>query len=74
MALLEPKVAILDETDSGLTDALKIVANGVNQLASPENATILITHYQRLPISCRTLFWCEHGRIISSGGNNLALN
>jgi Fe-S cluster assembly ATP-binding protein len=49
MALLEPKLAILDETDSGLDiDALKIVADGVNQLMSPENATILITHYQRL--------------------------
>ena len=49
MALLEPKLAILDETDSGLDiDALKIVADGVNQLASPENAILLITHYQRL--------------------------
>ena len=49
MALLEPKLAILDETDSGLDiDALKIVANGVNQLTNPENATIMITHYQRL--------------------------
>ncbi len=49
MALLEPKLGILDETDSGLDiDALRIVANGVNQLASPENSTILITHYQRL--------------------------
>ena len=49
MALLEPKVAILDETDSGLDiDALKIVAGGVNQLASPDNGTIRISHYQRL--------------------------
>ena len=49
MALLEPKLAILDETDSGLDiDALRIVANGVNNLRSPDNATIIITHYQRL--------------------------
>ncbi len=49
MAILEPKLAILDETDSGLDiDALRIVANGVNQLRSKENATIVITHYQRL--------------------------
>lgn len=49
MAMLEPKLAILDETDSGLDiDALRIVANGVNQLRTPENAAIVITHYQRL--------------------------
>ena len=49
MAMLEPKLAILDETDSGLDiDALRIVAKGVNELRSPENATIVITHYQRL--------------------------
>jgi Fe-S cluster assembly ATP-binding protein len=49
MAVLEPRLAILDETDSGLDiDALRIVARGVNKLRSPQNATILITHYQRL--------------------------
>ena len=58
MAMLEPKLAILDETDSGLDiDALRIVAKGVNELRSPENSTIVITHYQRLldyirPTSC----------------------
>jgi Fe-S cluster assembly ATP-binding protein len=76
MALLEPKVAILDETDSGLDiDALKIVANGVNQLASPENATILITHYQRLLnyIVPDYVHVMAGGRIIKSGGKELAL-
>lgn len=75
MALLEPKVAILDETDSGLDiDALKIVANGVNQLASPENATILITHYQRLLnyIVPDFVHVMANGRIIRSGGKELA--
>ncbi len=75
MALLEPKVAILDETDSGLDiDALKIVANGVNQLASPENATILITHYQRLLnyIVPDFVHVMANGRIINSGGKELA--
>ena len=76
MALLEPKVAILDETDSGLDiDALKIVANGVNQLASHENATILITHYQRLLnyIVPDFVHVMAEGRIINTGGKELAL-
>ncbi|MHC5935587.1 Fe-S cluster assembly ATPase SufC [Nostoc sp.] len=76
MALLEPKLGILDETDSGLDiDALRIVANGVNQLASPENATILITHYQRLLdyIVPDFVHVMANGRIITSGGKELAL-
>ncbi|MBD2344708.1 Fe-S cluster assembly ATPase SufC [Anabaena subtropica] len=76
MALLEPKLAILDETDSGLDiDALKIVAHGVNQLASPENATILITHYQRLLdyIVPDFVHVMARGQIITSGGKELAL-
>ncbi len=70
MALLEPKLAILDETDSGLDiDALKIVASGVNQLASAENATMVITHYQRLVdyIIPDFIHVMEPGRIIRSG-------
>lgn len=76
MALLEPRLAILDETDSGLDiDALKVVANGVNKLRSPENATIVITHYQRLldfiiPDYVHVLF---DGRIVKSGDKSLAL-
>lgn len=76
MALLEPKLGILDETDSGLDiDALRIVANGVNQLASPENATILITHYQRLLdyIVPDFVHVMANGQIITSGGKELAL-
>ncbi|OUL19826.1 Fe-S cluster assembly ATPase SufC [Nostoc sp. 106C] len=76
MALLEPKLAILDETDSGLDiDALKIVANGVNQLASPENATIMITHYQRLLnyIVPDYVHVMARGQILMSGGKDLAL-
>ncbi|MBD2250182.1 Fe-S cluster assembly ATPase SufC [Nostoc parmelioides] len=76
MALLEPKLAILDETDSGLDiDALKIVAHGVNQLASPENATLLITHYQRLLdyIVPDFVHVMARGQIITSGGKELAL-
>jgi Fe-S cluster assembly ATP-binding protein len=75
MALLEPKLAILDETDSGLDiDALKIVANGVNKLKSKDNATIVITHYQRLldyiiPDFVHILY---KGRIVKSGGKELA--
>ena len=75
MAMLEPKMAILDETDSGLDiDALRIVANGVNKLKSKENATIIITHYQRLldyivPDFVHVLY---NGRIIKSGDKNLA--
>jgi Fe-S cluster assembly ATP-binding protein len=76
MAVLEPELAILDETDSGLDiDALRIVANGVNQLKSPENATIVITHYQRLldyiiPDVVHVLF---DGKIVKSGPKELAL-
>lgn len=76
MALLEPKLGILDETDSGLDiDALKIVANGVNQLTSPENAIVLITHYQRLLnyIEPDYVHVMEGGRIVTTGGKELAL-
>ncbi len=75
MALLEPKLAILDETDSGLDiDALRVVANGVNNLRSPDNATIIITHYQRLldyiiPDFVHVLY---KGRIVKSGDKTLA--
>ncbi|MFN5148389.1 MAG: Fe-S cluster assembly ATPase SufC [Flavobacteriia bacterium] len=76
MAMLQPKLAILDETDSGLDiDALRIVANGVNKLKSPTNATIVITHYQRLldyivPDFVHVLY---NGRIVKSGPKELAL-
>jgi Fe-S cluster assembly ATP-binding protein len=76
MAILEPKLAILDETDSGLDiDALRIVANGVNQLKTPENATIVITHYQRLldyviPDVVHVLY---DGKIVKTGGKELAI-
>ena len=76
MAVLEPKLAILDETDSGLDiDALRIVANGVNTLKRPTNATIVVTHYQRLlnyivPDFVHVLVG---GRIVRSGGKELAL-
>jgi Fe-S cluster assembly ATP-binding protein len=76
MALLEPKLAILDETDSGLDiDALKIVAQGVNAMRSPERAIIVVTHYQRLldyiiPDFVHVL---SAGRIVKSGGKELAL-
>ncbi|MEO1430122.1 MAG: Fe-S cluster assembly ATPase SufC [Cyanobacteria bacterium J06633_8] len=76
MALLEPDLAILDETDSGLDiDALKIVANGVNQLTNPENATIMITHYQRLLnyIVPDYVHVMAKGQIIKSAGKELAL-
>ncbi len=76
MALLEPTLAILDETDSGLDiDALKIVANGVNQLAKPENTTLLITHYQRLLnyIVPDFVHVMESGRILTTGTKELAL-
>jgi Fe-S cluster assembly ATP-binding protein len=75
MAVLEPKLAILDETDSGLDiDALRIVANGVNALRKPDNATILVTHYQRLlnyivPDFVHVL---ADGQIVKSGGKELA--
>jgi Fe-S cluster assembly ATP-binding protein len=76
MAIFEPKLAILDEPDSGLdVDALKIVAEGINQLRSPERALILVTHYQRIlnyvvPDSVHTLI---NGRVVKSGGKDLAL-
>ena len=76
MAMLEPKLSILDETDSGLDiDALRIVASGVNKLKSPNNATVVITHYQRLldyivPDFVHVLY---KGRIVKSGGKELAL-
>jgi Fe-S cluster assembly ATP-binding protein len=76
MALLEPKLAILDETDSGLDiDALKIVSDGVNQLTNPENATILITHYQRILnyIEPDYVHVMAAGRILMTGGKELAL-
>lgn len=76
MALLEPTLAILDETDSGLDiDALKIVANGVNQLSKPDNSMILITHYQRLLnyIEPDFVHVMEQGRILTTGGKELAL-
>lgn len=76
MAILEPKLGILDEMDSGLDiDALKIVANGVNQLSNPENAMILITHYQRLLnyIEPDYIHVMEAGRIIMTGPKELAL-
>ena len=76
MAVLQPKLAVLDETDSGLDiDALKIVANGVNKLRSNDNATIVVTHYQRLlnyivPDFVHVLY---NGKIVKSGGKELAL-
>jgi Fe-S cluster assembly ATP-binding protein len=76
MAMLEPKLAILDETDSGLDiDALKIVANGVNQLSNADNAILLITHYQRLLdyIVPDFVHVMEGGRILTTGGKELAL-
>src|SRR5690606_26116322 len=76
MALLEPKLCVLDETDSGLDiDALRIVAEGVNALRSPDRAIIVITHYQRLldyivPDAVHVL---SKGRVVKSGGKELAL-
>ncbi len=76
MAVLEPKLAVLDETDSGLDiDALKIVADAVNTLRRPDNATVVVTHYQRLldyiiPDYVHVL---ANGRIVKSGGKELAL-
>jgi Fe-S cluster assembly ATP-binding protein len=75
MAMLEPKLAILDETDSGLDiDALRVVANGVNKLKNSENATIVITHYQRLldHIIPDYVHVLHNGRIVKSGGKELA--
>ncbi|HEY9808337.1 MAG TPA: Fe-S cluster assembly ATPase SufC [Halomicronema sp.] len=76
MALLEPKLAILDETDSGLDiDALRIVSNGVNQLANTENTMLVITHYQRLLdyIVPDFVHVMEQGRILTTGSKELAL-
>ena len=76
MAVLEPKLAVLDETDSGLDiDALRVVADGVNKLRTPDNAIVLVTHYQRLlnyivPDFVHVLY---RGRIVRSGGKELAL-
>jgi Fe-S cluster assembly ATP-binding protein len=76
MAMLEPKLSILDETDSGLDiDALRIVANGVNKLKSKDNSTIVITHYQRLldyivPDIVHVLY---KGKIVKTAGKELAL-
>ena len=75
MAVLEPKLSILDETDSGLDiDALRVVATGVNSLRAPDRATIVVTHYQRLlnyivPDFVHVL---SYGRIVKSGGKELA--
>jgi Fe-S cluster assembly ATP-binding protein len=75
MAMLEPTLAILDETDSGLDiDALKVVANGINTLKSQDNAFVIITHYQRLleyivPDFVHVMY---DGRIVKSGGKGLA--
>jgi Fe-S cluster assembly ATP-binding protein len=76
MALLEPRLAVLDETDSGLDiDALKIVADGVNRLRSPERSSIVITHYQRLLnyIVPDIVHVLSKGRIVKTGGKELAL-
>jgi Fe-S cluster assembly ATP-binding protein len=76
MALLEPVLAILDETDSGLDiDALRVVAHGVNRLRTPDNAVLLVTHYQRLlnHIVPDFVHVIDQGRIIKTGGKELAL-
>ena len=76
MALLEPKLAVLDETDSGLDiDALKVVSEGVNQLRSPNRAMVVITHYQRLldHIVPDVVHVLSRGRIVRTGGKELAL-
>src|SRR5215468_2736982 len=76
MAILDPRLAVLDETDSGLDiDALKVVAGGVNQLRSPQRAMVLVTHYQRLLdyIVPDVVHVLVDGRIVKSGGKDLAL-
>jgi Fe-S cluster assembly ATP-binding protein len=76
MALLEPRLAILDETDSGLDiDALRVVATGINRLAGADNATVLVTHYQRMLnyVVPDYVHVMESGRIIKTGGRELAL-
>jgi Fe-S cluster assembly ATP-binding protein len=76
MAMLQPKLAVLDETDSGLDiDAIRVVANGVNKFRHKDNAVLLVTHYQRLlnyvvPDFVHVLY---NGRIVKSGGKQLAL-
>jgi Fe-S cluster assembly ATP-binding protein len=76
MAILEPKLCILDETDSGLDiDALRVVSKGVNEMRSPDRAFIVITHYQRLldHIIPDFVHVLSNGRIVKSGGKELAL-
>lgn len=76
MAMLEPSLALLDETDSGLDiDALRIVSNGINKLMSPERSVILVTHYQRLLdyVNPTYVHVLRGGRIVKSGGPELAL-
>jgi Fe-S cluster assembly ATP-binding protein len=76
MALLEPWLAFLDETDSGLDiDALRIVANGINSLRTPENAMVLVTHYQRLLslVVPDYVHVMDRGRLVRTGGKDLAL-
>jgi len=76
MAVLEPRLCVLDETDSGLDiDALKVVADGVNRLRSPERAFVVITHYQRLLnyIVPDVVHVLSRGRIVKTGGKELAL-
>jgi Fe-S cluster assembly ATP-binding protein len=76
MAVLEPKLAILDETDSGLDiDALRVVANGVNSLRSPERAMVVVTHYQRLLdyVEPDVVHVLSDGRILRSGDKSLAV-
>jgi Fe-S cluster assembly ATP-binding protein len=76
MALLEPRLCVLDETDSGLDiDALKVVSDGVNRLRSPERAFVVITHYQRLLdyIVPDVVHVLSRGRIVKTGGKELAL-
>jgi Fe-S cluster assembly ATP-binding protein len=76
MLVLEPKLALLDETDSGLDiDALKVVAKGVNRLRSPERAMVLVTHYQRLldHVVPEKVHVLSDGRVVKSGGKELAL-
>ena len=75
MAILEPKLAFLDETDSGLDiDALRIVSNGINKLRNPDNAMVLVTHYQRLLnyVVPDFVHIMAHGKIVRSGGKELA--
>ena len=76
MAILQPRLCVLDETDSGLDiDALKIVADGVNRLRSPDRAMVVITHYQRLLnyIVPDVVHVLSRGRIVRTGGKELAL-